>query len=119
MHDTMTRAALIDEYQPLGLDECCKRLRIQGKNKDVTIEAWWSKRKELFDSLAKGFKKGMFVGNEIFNPDDVSPTQRSIRVESVTFTDLQGRKASPSTHGLLIKTERLSDGTVRSTKVLR
>jgi len=56
---------------------------------------------------------------KIFNPDDVSPTQRSIRVESVTFTDLQGRKASPSTHGLLIKTERLSDGTVRSTKVLR
>lgn len=84
MHDTMTRAALIDEYQPLGLDECCKRLRIQGKNKDVTIEAWWSKRKELFDSLAKGFKKGMFVGNEIFNPDD----GQSYRLSDVEFESL-------------------------------
>jgi hypothetical protein len=42
-----------------------------------------------------------------------------LRVESVTLTDLQGRRVSPSTHGLLIQTERLSDGTVRSKKVMK
>lgn len=40
-HDTMTRAAYIDEYQDLGLDECCKALGVAGKNKDETIEKWY------------------------------------------------------------------------------
>lgn len=52
IHDTMTRAVFIDEYAPLDLDSCCKRMRIQGKNKDDTIEKWYSEhRKDL------GFKE--------------------------------------------------------------
>jgi hypothetical protein len=40
-------------------------------------------------------------------------------VVSETLTDLQGRPASSTHHGLLIKTQRLSDGTVRTQKVMR
>ena len=40
-------------------------------------------------------------------------------VEETTYSDLQGRKASSSTRGLVIKTERMADGTLRSVKVLR
>lgn len=60
IHDTMTRAGLIDEYMGLGLDECCKYFNIQGKNNQDTIEAWfdtlnmkgtiWSNLKELWPS---------------------------------------------------------------------
>lgn len=40
-------------------------------------------------------------------------------VEETTYSDLQGRKATSSTRGLVIKTERMADGTLRSVKVLR
>lgn len=41
IHDTMTRAGLIDEYASLGLDDCCKRFRVEGKNYDSTIDDWY------------------------------------------------------------------------------
>ena len=71
MHDTMTRAALIDEYASLGLDDCCKRLGVKGKNKNETIEAWYEDWQKIMKGCAKGLKKGLILGNnEIFNPDD-------------------------------------------------
>ena len=71
MHDTMTRAALIDEYQPLGLDACCQKLGIKGKNKSETIEAWWDETKIVLKGCAKGLKKGLVLdNNEVLNPDD-------------------------------------------------
>lgn len=56
-HDTMTRAALIDEYQSLGLDDCCRKLGLRGKNKDETIEAWYEKWQTQMKLAAKSFKK--------------------------------------------------------------
>ena len=48
MHDTMTRACFIDEYASLGLDDCCKRMNVAGKNKEDTIELWFeTNKKEL------------------------------------------------------------------------
>ena len=41
LHDTMTRAAYIDEYQDLDLDSCCAAMGIGGKNKGATIEKWY------------------------------------------------------------------------------
>lgn len=68
-HDTMTRAALIDENQSLSLDECCKRLHVQGKNKAETIEAWWAEKQQVFKRLAKGLKKyGIFNDREVIDP---------------------------------------------------
>ena len=65
-HDTMTRAALIDEYQPLGLDDCCRKLGLRGKNKDETIEAWYEKWQAQMKLAAKGFKKyGISDNNEV------------------------------------------------------
>lgn len=70
MHDTMTRAALIDEYQSLGLDDCCKRMGLVGKNKDQTIEAWYAQWQSVMKGCAKGFKKGLIVEDEVLNLDD-------------------------------------------------
>lgn len=71
IHDTMTRASLIDEYQPLNLDDCCKRLNITGKNKSQTIEAWYSKWQSMMKGCAKGLKKGMVTeDNQVYNPED-------------------------------------------------
>ena len=65
-HDTMTRAALIDEYQSLGLDDCCKKLGLRGKNKDETIEAWYEKWQAQMKLAAKSFKKyGISDNNEV------------------------------------------------------
>ena len=65
-HDTMTRAALIDEYQSLGLDDCCRKLGLRGKNKDETIEAWYEKWQTQMKLAAKGFKKyGISDNNEV------------------------------------------------------
>ena len=65
-HDTMTRAALIDEYQSLGLDDCCRKLGLKGKNKDETIEAWYEKWQAQMKLAAKGFKKyGISDNNEV------------------------------------------------------
>lgn len=65
-HDTMTRAALIDEYQPLGLDDCCRKLGLRGKNKDETIEAWYEKWQAQMKLAAKSFKKyGISDNNEV------------------------------------------------------
>lgn len=70
IHDTMTRAALIDERESLGLDDCCKRLGLPGKNKDETIDVWFDKWQEQMKLLAKGVKKyGVTADNEIFCPD--------------------------------------------------
>ncbi|MBR1484375.1 MAG: hypothetical protein IJ612_01620 [Prevotella sp.] len=43
----------------------------------------------------------------------------AVRIESETYTDLQGRPASASTRGIVIRTQRLADGTVRTTKMVR
>ena len=65
-HDTMTRAALIDEYQSLGLDDCCRKLGLIGKNKDETIEAWYEKWQAQMKLAAKSFKKyGISDNNEV------------------------------------------------------
>lgn len=65
-HDTMTRAALIDEYQSLGLDDCCKRLGLRGKNKNETIEAWYNEWQSNMKRLEKGLKGyGLLEGNQI------------------------------------------------------
>lgn len=71
IHDTMTRASLIDEYQPMNLDDCCKRLGLPGKNKKETIEAWFSDWQEIMKGIAKGFKKGLVTDDkQIMNLDD-------------------------------------------------
>lgn len=71
IHDTMTRASLIDEYQPLNLDDCCKRLGLPGKNKKETIEAWFEDWQTVMKGCAKGLKKGMITDdNQVFNVDD-------------------------------------------------
>lgn len=44
---------------------------------------------------------------------------KGVEVVSETFTDLQGRRVSQNASGLIIKTQRLSDGTVRSMKVMK
>lgn len=41
IHDTMTRMVFINEYADLDLDSCCKYFKLQGKNKDDTIEKWY------------------------------------------------------------------------------
>ena len=65
-HDTMTRAALIDEYQSLGLDDCCRKLGLRGKNKDETIEVWYEKWQTQMKLAAKSFKKyGISDNNEV------------------------------------------------------
>lgn len=67
IHDTMTRAALIDEYQPLNLDDCCKRLGVKGKNKSETIEAWFNQWQADMKVAAKAFKKhGCTQDNEVY-----------------------------------------------------
>ena len=55
-HDTMTRAAYIDEYQDLTLDACCETMGVAGKNKGDTIEAWYKEHLEdvRFHCLANG-----------------------------------------------------------------
>lgn len=66
-HDTMTRAALIDERKPLGLDDCCKRHGIRGKNKNETIEVWYAAYQAKLKSCAKGFKKGKMSANGVLS----------------------------------------------------
>ena len=73
LHDTMTRAALIDEYQSLALDDCCKKLGVIGKNKAETIEAWWEKQQAIMKRLAKGLKKyGLFGESEVIDPETMT-----------------------------------------------
>lgn len=70
LHDTMTRAALLDEYQSLGLDDCCKRMGIVGKNKDETIEAWYDVWQTKAKIWAKAIKKnGLSKNNEVLVND--------------------------------------------------
>lgn len=61
LHDTMTRMVYINEYSDLDLDSCCKRFKIQGKNKDDTIEKWYNEHKETvqasFDIMGEPYKK--------------------------------------------------------------
>lgn len=60
-HDTMTRMTYINEYVDLDLDSCCKYFKIQGKNKNETIERWYEDNKdrvkELCKALNRPFKK--------------------------------------------------------------
>lgn len=58
LHDTMTRAVFIDEYQDLDLDSCCKKMGLKGKNKEETIEAWYSKWQSEMKGHAALLKKG-------------------------------------------------------------
>ena len=53
IHDTMTRAAYIDEYQDLNLDACCNALGVAGKNKGDTIEAWYKEHIEDVRSVCR------------------------------------------------------------------
>lgn len=68
-HDTMTRAALIDERKHLDLDSCCARMGLKGKNKNETIEVWYAAYQAKLKSCAKGFKKGKISGNTVLSDD--------------------------------------------------
>ena len=88
-HDTMTRAALIDEYQSLGLDDCCRKLGLKGKNKDETIEAWYEKWQAQMKLVAKSFKKyGVSDNNEVTVPIKDEETKKVV--------DFQTWKLSPT-----------------------
>lgn len=78
IHDTMTRAALIDERQSMGLDDNCKRMGIKGKNKSETIEAWFEDWQNTMKGCAKGLKKGLITGdNQVLNTEDGETYQLS------------------------------------------
>lgn len=71
IHDTMTRAALIDERQSMGLDDNCKRMGVKGKNKSETIEAWFEDWQNTMKGCAKGLKKGLVTDdNQVLNTED-------------------------------------------------
>lgn len=72
LHDTMTRAVFIDEYQDLDLDSCCRKMGLPGKNKDETIEAWYDSWKEDMKVAARAFKKnGTNSENELWTGEGV------------------------------------------------
>lgn len=48
LHDTMTRACLMDEYSDLDLDSCCKRFGVKGKNAADTIDAWFEEYRPIY-----------------------------------------------------------------------
>lgn len=78
IHDTMTRAALIDERQSMGLDDNCKRMGVKGKNKSETIEAWFEDWQNTMKGCAKGLKKGLVTDdNQVINTDDGETYQLS------------------------------------------
>ena len=78
IHDTMTRAALIDERQSMGLDDNCKRMGVKGKNKSETIEAWFEDWQNTMKGCAKGIKKGLITDdNQVLNTDDGETYQLS------------------------------------------
>ena len=78
IHDTMTRAALIDERQSMGLDDNCKRMGVKGKNKSETIEAWFEGWQNTMKGCAKGLKKGLITDdNQVLNTDDGETYQLS------------------------------------------
>jgi DNA polymerase-1 len=52
-HDTMTRAALIDEYADLDLDSCCKRFKVAGKNYADTLDKWFEANKSVYGLRGK------------------------------------------------------------------
>lgn len=71
IHDTMTRAALIDERQPMSLDYNCMRMGVKGKNKSETIEAWFEDWQNIMKGCAKGLKKGLITDdNQVLNTED-------------------------------------------------
>lgn len=78
IHDTMTRAALIDERQSMGLDDNCKRMGVKGKNKSETIETWFEDWQNTMRGCAKGLKKGLITDdNQVLNTDDGETYQLS------------------------------------------
>ena len=78
IHDTMTRAALIDERQSMGLDDNCKRMGVKGKNKSETIEAWFEDWQKTMKGCAKGLKKGLITDdNQVLNTEDDETYQLS------------------------------------------
>ena len=78
IHDTMTRAALIDERQSMGLDDNCKRMGVKGKNKSETIEAWFEDWQNIMKGCAKGLKKCLITDdNQVLNTDDGETYQLS------------------------------------------
>lgn len=78
IHDTMTRAALIDERQSMGLDDNCKRMGVVGKNKSETIEAWFEDWQNTMKGCAKGLKKGLITDdNQVLNIEDNETYQLS------------------------------------------
>ena len=78
IHDTMTRAALIDERQSMGLDDNCKRMGVKGKNKSETIEAWFEDWQNTMKGCAKSLKKGLITDdNQVLNTDDGETYQLS------------------------------------------
>ena len=78
IHDTMTRAALIDERQSMGLDDNCKRMGVKGKNKSETIEAWFEDWQNTMKGCAKGLNKGLITDdNQVLNTEDGETYQLS------------------------------------------
>ena len=74
----MTRAALIDERQSMGLDDNCKRMGVKGKNKSETIEAWFEDWQNTMKGCAKALKKGLITDdNQVLNTEDGETYQLS------------------------------------------
>ena len=53
------------------------------------------------------------------DPSAISTIDSESTPVSVSYTDLQGRKVSANTKGLVLKTTRMSDGTVKTAKTVR
>lgn len=78
IHDTMTRAALIDERQSMSLDYNCMRMGIKGKNKSETIEAWFEDWQNTMKGCAKSLKKGLITDdNRVLNTENGETYQLS------------------------------------------
>jgi DNA polymerase-1 len=81
-HDTMTRCSLINEYMDLGLDSCCKKFKVKGKNYADTLEAWfeprkkqWGLRGDVWDNIdvIAAFPEG-WAALEKYNKQDCKAT---------------------------------------------
>lgn len=99
VHDTMTRAALIDEYAPLGLDECCKRFGLQGKNKNETIDAWYEQWRDRTKGLASLYKQKKLDLQELSSLDRDAIINKSYNKTNIwsnaltVWADESGRQA--------------------------
>lgn len=87
LHDTMTRAVFIDEYQDLDLDSCCRKLGLKGKNKNETIEVWYSAWSEKMRRAAKLMKKYGCDENNVITDEKTGTTVQLTASEVAAIID--------------------------------